>query len=155
MNERYRQQPKVDRRYIEIVRDPDLLAVAKAETIDTYEKKYTECYEVISDPVQREQLISMAVSSIDMKWQQAIDEYSQSEIECSDGNSEACKIKPNHEIVLGMFLQVADTERREMGALPFIGDSRPKTALGTENQPHKVFPAPSPEPMTLIDRAAD
>lgn len=155
MQERFRQQPRVDKRYLQIVRDPELLAVAKEESIDTYKEKYTECYSIIEDPTQRESLITMAVSSIDKKWQQAIQAYTESEVECTEGNSEACKIKPNRETVLGMFLQVADSERREMGALPFVGSSLQKSSLSVETSYQDTFPAPSPEPITIIDRAAD
>ncbi|HRN96239.1 MAG TPA: hypothetical protein PLD54_02235 [Candidatus Levybacteria bacterium] len=154
MKERYK-QPRVNKQYLEIVRDPDLLAVAKEESIETYREVYAKCYEIIPDVSQREHLITMAVTSIDKKWQQAMDNYAESEIECTEGNQEACKIKPNREIVLGMFLQVADTERREMGALPFVDSSRSKSSLNAEITHLNTFPTPSPEPITLIDRAAD
>lgn len=155
MQERYRQQPRVDKKYLQIVRDPELLAVAKEESMDIYKERYTRCYDIIPDPDQRDGLISMAINSIDKKWKHAIETYSQTEAECLEGNSEACKIKPDHEIVLGMFLQAADSERREMGVLPFIGEPK-SNPLDTVEPPYvETFPAPSHEPVTLIEKVAD
>ncbi len=160
MAERLKQtHQKIKREYYEIVRDPELLDIARSESIDTFREKYTACYEVIKDESHRQSLIQMAVESMDSKWNDALQKYNETTTECSLGNTEACEMRSDKETTLALFLTIADEERLAMGALPFVVDSRYQKTTTQEAQlgqgDTQEFPAPTTHEITLIESAAD
>lgn len=160
MAERLKQtHQKIKKDYYDIVRDPELLDIARSESIDTFREKYTECYEVVKDESHRQSLIRMAVESMESKWANALQTYNDTSTECSLGNTEACEIRSDKETTLALFLAIADEERLAMGALPFVVDSRYRKItsqeIHLEQENTKLFPAPTTEEITLIESAAD